>query len=99
MTKALELSVFALMLTQPPPPRVLITLKNKIHVKYVYVVYHKFCVLSGMNQFNQMGIQSMGQRSTPPLPLGPSGNQVSTQCFRYVEEHSLKSGGNKMSSC
>lgn len=76
MTKALELSVFALMLTQPP--RVLITLKNKIHVKYVYVVYHKFCVLSGMNQFNQMGIQSMGQRSTPPLPLGPSGNQVST---------------------
>lgn len=77
MTKALELSVFALMLTQPPPP-VLITLKNKIHVKYVYVVYHKFCVLLGMNQFNQMGIQSMGQRSTPPLPLGPSGNQVST---------------------
>ncbi|XP_013768849.1 histone acetyltransferase p300 isoform X2 [Pundamilia nyererei] len=30
----------------------------------------------GMNQFNQMGIQSMGQRSTPPLPLGPSGNQM-----------------------
>ncbi|XP_029978288.1 histone acetyltransferase p300-like isoform X2 [Sphaeramia orbicularis] len=30
----------------------------------------------GMNQFNQMGIQSMGQRSTPPLPLGASGNQI-----------------------
>ncbi|XP_037133556.1 histone acetyltransferase p300 isoform X7 [Syngnathus acus] len=30
----------------------------------------------GMNQFNQMGMQSMGQRSTPPLPLGTSGNQM-----------------------
>ncbi|CAB1338236.1 unnamed protein product [Coregonus sp. 'balchen'] len=26
---------------------------------------------AGMNQFNQMGMQSMGQRSTPPLPLSP----------------------------
>lgn len=32
----------------------------------------------GMNQFNQMGMQSMGQRSTPPLPMGATGNQVST---------------------
>ncbi|XP_034415367.1 histone acetyltransferase p300 isoform X3 [Cyclopterus lumpus] len=30
----------------------------------------------GMNQFNQMGMQSMGQRSTPPLPIGASGNQM-----------------------
>ncbi|XP_061666260.1 histone acetyltransferase p300 isoform X2 [Syngnathoides biaculeatus] len=30
----------------------------------------------GMNQFNQMGMQSIGQRSTPPLPLGTSGNQI-----------------------
>ncbi|KAF7647120.1 hypothetical protein LDENG_00177250 [Lucifuga dentata] len=30
----------------------------------------------GMNQFNQMGIQPMGQRSTPPLPIGASGNQM-----------------------
>lgn len=29
-----------------------------------------------MSQFNQMGMQSMGQRSTPPLPMGASGNQV-----------------------
>ncbi|CDQ86744.1 unnamed protein product [Oncorhynchus mykiss] len=30
---------------------------------------------AGMNQFNQMGMQSMGQRLTPPLPLTPI-NQV-----------------------
>ncbi|KAM7382020.1 hypothetical protein PAMA_012745 [Pampus argenteus] len=30
----------------------------------------------GMNQFNQMGMPPMGQRSTPPLPMGPSGNQM-----------------------
>ena len=29
--------------------------------------------LPGMNQFTQMGMQ----RATPPLPLGPPGNQVS----------------------
>uniref|UniRef100_A0A3Q3VT39 histone acetyltransferase n=1 Tax=Mola mola TaxID=94237 RepID=A0A3Q3VT39_MOLML len=28
-----------------------------------------------MNQFSQMGMQSMSQRSTPPLPMGASGNQ------------------------
>uniref|UniRef100_H3D9B6 histone acetyltransferase n=1 Tax=Tetraodon nigroviridis TaxID=99883 RepID=H3D9B6_TETNG len=33
----------------------------------------------GMNQFNQMGMQSMGQRSTPPLPMGATGNQVSAE--------------------
>eukprot|EP00066_Takifugu_rubripes_P014009 XP_011603275.1 PREDICTED: histone acetyltransferase p300-like isoform X2 [Takifugu rubripes] len=30
----------------------------------------------GMNQFSQMGMQSMGQRSTPPLPMVASGNQM-----------------------
>ncbi|XP_029933497.1 histone acetyltransferase p300 isoform X2 [Myripristis murdjan] len=30
----------------------------------------------GMNQFNQMGMQPMGQRSTPPLPMGANGNQM-----------------------
>ncbi|XP_026171634.1 histone acetyltransferase p300-like isoform X2 [Mastacembelus armatus] len=30
----------------------------------------------GMNQFNQMGMQAMGQRSTPPLPIGPPGSQL-----------------------
>lgn len=29
-----------------------------------------------MNQFGQMGMQSMGQRSTPPLPHNTSVNQV-----------------------
>ncbi|TWW69523.1 Histone acetyltransferase p300 [Takifugu flavidus] len=32
---------------------------------------------AGMNQFGQMGMQSMGQGPTPPLPLNPSGNQMS----------------------
>uniref|UniRef100_A0A1A8LDQ4 histone acetyltransferase n=1 Tax=Nothobranchius pienaari TaxID=704102 RepID=A0A1A8LDQ4_9TELE len=31
---------------------------------------------AGMNQFNQMGLQSMGQRSTPPLPPNPQMNQM-----------------------
>ncbi|XP_028990766.1 histone acetyltransferase p300 isoform X3 [Betta splendens] len=30
----------------------------------------------GMNQFNQMGMPGMGQRSTPPLPMGASPNQI-----------------------
>ncbi|XP_068160913.1 histone acetyltransferase p300 isoform X2 [Antennarius striatus] len=30
----------------------------------------------GMNQFNQMGMPSVGQRSTPPLAVGASGNQM-----------------------
>ncbi|KAK2820870.1 hypothetical protein Q5P01_023829 [Channa striata] len=30
----------------------------------------------GMNQFNQIGMQGMGQRSTPPLPMGATGNQM-----------------------
>ncbi|XP_068610300.1 histone acetyltransferase p300 [Brachionichthys hirsutus] len=30
----------------------------------------------GMNQFNQMGMQSVGQRSTPPLAVGAPGNQM-----------------------
>ncbi|XP_057716605.1 histone acetyltransferase p300-like isoform X11 [Corythoichthys intestinalis] len=30
----------------------------------------------GMNQFGQMGMQSMGQRSTPPLPLSAPMNQM-----------------------
>lgn len=43
-----------------------------------------------MNQFGQMGMQSMGQGPTPPLPLNPSGNQVGiccnvTDCFRFGE--------------
>lgn len=36
-------------------------------------------IFSGMNQFSQMGMQSMGQRSTPPLPMVASGNQVSAE--------------------
>ncbi|XP_014059288.2 histone acetyltransferase p300 isoform X5 [Salmo salar] len=31
---------------------------------------------AGMNQFGQMGMQSLGQRSTPPLPLGGPLNQM-----------------------
>ncbi|KAG5832497.1 hypothetical protein ANANG_G00291790 [Anguilla anguilla] len=31
---------------------------------------------AGMNQFSQMGMQSLGQRSTPPLQLGTSLNQM-----------------------
>ncbi|KAG7491521.1 hypothetical protein MATL_G00004320 [Megalops atlanticus] len=31
---------------------------------------------AGMNQFNQMGMQSLGQRSTPPLQLGTPLNQM-----------------------
>ncbi|XP_013855486.1 histone acetyltransferase p300, partial [Austrofundulus limnaeus] len=31
---------------------------------------------TGMNQFNQMGLQLMGQRSTPPLPPNPQMNQI-----------------------
>ncbi|XP_028332003.1 histone acetyltransferase p300 isoform X2 [Gouania willdenowi] len=30
----------------------------------------------GINQFNQISMQPMGQRSTPPLPMGPSSNQM-----------------------
>lgn len=37
-----------------------------------------------MNQFNQMGLQSMGQRSTPPLPMGATGNQVSTESILVI---------------
>lgn len=37
-----------------------------------------------MNQFNQMGMQSMGQRSTPPLPMGATGNQVRTELNIYT---------------
>ncbi|XP_064869973.1 histone lysine acetyltransferase CREBBP-like, partial [Oncorhynchus nerka] len=31
---------------------------------------------AGINQFGQMGMQSLGQRSTPPLPLGGPLNQM-----------------------
>ncbi|CAL8309852.1 unnamed protein product [Boreogadus saida] len=37
----------------------------------------------GMNQFNQMGMQGLGQRSTPPLSMGPSG-QVSPRQMGMV---------------
>lgn len=47
----------------------------KCHV----VCHNTLCFLSGMNQFNQMGMPPMGQRSTPPLPMGATGNQVSTE--------------------
>ncbi|XP_024140259.1 histone acetyltransferase p300 isoform X2 [Oryzias melastigma] len=30
----------------------------------------------GMNQFNQIGMPPMSQRSTPPLPMGAPGNQM-----------------------
>lgn len=30
----------------------------------------------GMNQFNQIGMPTMGQRSTPPLPMGAAANQA-----------------------
>lgn len=50
-----------------------VSLSSKDH----FDVSH-FCPLSllGMNQFGQMGMQSMGQRSTPPLPLNAPVNQV-----------------------
>jgi hypothetical protein len=37
-----------------------------------------------MNQFNQMGMQGLGQRSTPPLSMGPSG-QVSPRQVHLIE--------------
>lgn len=49
----------------------------------------KHYFLSGMNQFNQMGMPSMGQRSTPPLPMGASGNQVSALLY-FVLQTALK---------
>lgn len=49
-----------------------------------FMLYHNCpCDFPGMNQFNQMGMQSMAQRSTPPLPMGASGNQVSTEHAMY----------------
>lgn len=49
------------------------------HKMLCVVSQYSMCFLSGMNQFNQMGMQSMGQRSTPPLPMGATGNQVSSE--------------------
>jgi len=46
-------------------------------------------LLSGMNQFNQMGMQSMGQRSTPPLPIGASGNPVNTEHAHFITQFSF----------
>lgn len=34
-----------------------------------------------MNQFGQMGMQTMSQRLTPPLPHNPQMNQVSLRYF------------------
>ncbi|XP_036422021.1 histone acetyltransferase p300 isoform X2 [Colossoma macropomum] len=34
---------------------------------------------AGMNQFAQMGMQSMAQRGTPPLPMGANPNQMGMQ--------------------
>lgn len=45
------------------------------------MIISTICPHVGMNQFGQMGMQSMGQGSTPPLPLNPQGNQVSTCCI------------------
>lgn len=47
-----------------------------------------------MNQFGQMGMQSMGQGSTPPLPLNSPGNQVGscchiTDCFRFYNVNDI----------
>lgn len=52
------------------------------YLRTKYKIY--LCDLSGMNQFNQMGMQPMGQRSTPPLPMGASGNQVSTEHTMFL---------------
>lgn len=38
-------------------------------------------IFVGMNQFNQMGMQMMSQRSIPPLPPNPQMNQVSVAVF------------------
>lgn len=43
--------------------------------------------LLGMNQFGQMGMQSMGQRSTPPLPLNAPVNQVGIIVTIYFRLH------------
>lgn len=51
---------------------------------------------SGMNQFGQMGMQSMGQRSTPPLPINAPMNQVGIavtagRCFPKFDTKQLPS--------
>lgn len=42
-----------------------------------------FPTFAGMNQFGQMGMQSMGQRSTPPLPHNTPVNQVGILVFHF----------------
>lgn len=46
--------------------------------------YNHFCdalTRAGMNQFAQVGMQQpMGQRATPPLPMGANLNQVIATC-------------------
>lgn len=50
-----------------------------VNTLWVFLSSHHFNLLislPGMNQFGQMGMQTMGQRSTPPLPLNAPLNQV-----------------------
>lgn len=44
------------------------------------IIISTICPHVGMNQFGQMGMQSMGQGPAPSLPLNPSGNQVGICC-------------------
>lgn len=62
--------------------------RGSFTVNTTIILMATICPHVGMNQFGQMGMQSMGQGSTPPLPLNPPGNQVGscchiTDCFRF----------------
>ncbi|XP_077414693.1 histone acetyltransferase p300 isoform X5 [Vanacampus margaritifer] len=45
---------------------------------------------AGMNQFGQMGMQSMGQRSTPPLPLSAPMNQMAMGSARMAQPNATQ---------
>ncbi|KAG7239416.1 hypothetical protein INR49_028887 [Caranx melampygus] len=45
---------------------------------------------AGMNQFGQMGMQSMGQRSTPPLPMNSPMNQMGMGATRMGQPNATQ---------
>ncbi len=52
---------------------------------YIFINSLFFLCIAGMNPFgNHMGMQSMGQRSTPPLPHSTPLNQVITVTGSYT---------------
>ena len=64
-------------------------MKGHMFIKKLHLYLSKLCAClsvfsAGMNQFGQMGLQSLGQRSTP-LPLGTPLNQVSVFYVPHVK--------------